>query len=160
MREEQKDILWEQRFSNFQKALLKLTKAVNIVDGNKTGNEYQSNESVQEILKEGLIQRFEYTHQLAWNVMKDYAEYQGNNDVGGSRDSTREAFKLGLISDAEGWMDMIKSRIETSHTYNEEVANMIILKIIGHYYGLFQEFSQTMETLKSDDNPGLFDGEL
>jgi hypothetical protein len=37
---------------------------------------------------------------------------------------------------------------------------MIILKIIGHYYGLFQEFSQTMGTLKSDDNPGLFDGEL
>ena len=160
MTEEQKDIRWEQRFSNFQKALLKLTKAVEVVDGNLSGAKHQTKASIQEILKEGLIQRFEYTHQLAWNVMKDYAEYQGNNDISGSRDATREAFKMGLIVDAEGWMDMIKSRNETSHTYNEETANAIILKIIQVYHPLFFEFGRKMGTFKAGNQQSLFDTEL
>lgn len=153
MNAEQKDIRWEQRFSNYQKALRKLTKAVNIVEEN------QSDEPIQEILKEGLIQRFEYTHQLARNVMKDYAEYQGNNDISGSRDATREAFKMGLIADAEGWMDMIKSRNETSHTYNEATANAIILKIINQYHPIFLEFGRKMGTLKHGTQQSLFDSE-
>lgn len=143
----QKDIRWEQRFSNYQKAFQKFVSAVEVVKENIEGDKIQVSESLQEILKEGLIQRFEYTHQLAWNVMKDYAEYQGNNDISGSRDATREGFKMGLIADAEGWMDMIKSRNETSHTYNEETANAIILKIIQVYHPLFFEFGLKMNTL-------------
>lgn len=119
-----------------------------------------SDPAIDEILKEGLIQRFEYTHQLAWNVMKDYAEYQGNNEIGGSRDATREAFKMRLISDAEGWMDMIKSRNETSHTYNEDTANSIIGKIINHYHLLFLDFNQRMDSLRTGGQKGLFDIEL
>lgn len=160
MNAEQKDIRWEQRFSNYQKAFRKFVSAVDIVKGNIEGNPIKIGESLQEILKEGLIQRFEYTHQLAWNVMKDYAEYQGNNDISGSRDATREAFKMGLIADAEGWMDMIKSRNETSHTYNEETANVIILKIIQVYHPLFFDFGQKMSTLKTGNQQSLFDTEL
>lgn len=160
MNAEQKDIRWEQRFSNFHKAFRKFVSAVTVVKENLEGESTPSNKSIQEILKEGLIQRFEYTHQLAWNVMKDYAEYQGNNEIGGSRDATREAFKMGLITDAEGWMDMIKSRNETSHTYNEETAQAIILKIIYHYHSLFLEFGKKMSSLKSGHQQGLFENEL
>jgi len=160
MNAEQKDIRWEQRFSNYQKAFRKFVSAVDVVKGNIEGDQIQIGESLQEILKEGLIQRFEYTHQLAWNVMKDYAEYQGNNDISGSRDATREAFKMGLIADAEGWMDMIKSRNETSHTYNEETANAIILKIIRVYHPLFFDFGQKMSALKTGNQQSLFDTEL
>lgn len=85
---------------------------------------------LDEMIKEGLIQRFEYTHELAWNVMKDYAEYQGNNSVGGSRDATREALQLKIIEYGEVWMDMIQSRNKTTHTYNESTANEIYGKII------------------------------
>lgn len=159
MNAEQKDIRWEQRFSNFQKALRKFIKAVEIVIG-YTSDAASSTDSIGEILKEGLIQRFEYTHQLAWNVMKDYAEYQGNNELSGSRDATREAFKMGLISDAEGWMDMIKSRNETSHIYDEATANSIIGKIINHYHSLFLDFKQHMETLRIGRQQSLFDIEL
>jgi nucleotidyltransferase substrate binding protein (TIGR01987 family) len=159
MNAEQKDIRWEQRFTNFQKALRKFIKAVEVVNENTTGAA-SSNESVAEILKEGLIQRFEYTHQLAWNVMKDYAEYQGNNEIGGSRDATREAFKMGLIADAEGWMEMIKSRNDTSHVYNEDTANEIILKILNRYNTLFMNFNQKMEMLRTGRQYGLFDTEL
>jgi nucleotidyltransferase substrate binding protein (TIGR01987 family) len=156
----QKDIRWEQRFSNYQKAFQKFVSAVDVVMGNMEGDTVPVGGSLQEILKEGLIQRFEYTHQLARNVMKDYAEYQGNNDISGSRDATREAFKMGLIADAEGWMDMIKSRNETSHTYNEETANAIILKIIQVYHPLFFEFGRKMSTLKTGIQQSLFDTEL
>ena len=160
MNAEQKDIRWEQRFSNFQKAFQKFVSAVNIVKENLEDEKMQLNESILEILEEGLIQRFEYTHQLAWNVIKDYSEYQGNNEIGGSRDATREAFKLGLITDAEGWMDMIKSRNDTSHTYNEATAQAIIMKIINHYHPLFLEFGKKMSSLKSRHQQGLFENEL
>ena len=157
---EQKDIRWEQRFSNYNKAFRKFVSAIEVVKENIEGDKKQLNESLCEILKEGLIQRFEYTHQLAWNVKKDYAEYQGNNEMSGSRDATREAFKMGLIADAEGWMDMIKSRNETSHTYNEDTANAIILKIIQVYHPLFFEFGRKMSTLKTGNQQSLFDTEL
>ena len=70
-----------------------------------------------ELEKQGLIQTFEFTHELAWNVMKDYFAWQGNPAITGSRDTAREAFQKGLIEDGEGWMEMIKSRNQTSHTY-------------------------------------------
>lgn len=98
------DIRWGQRFSNFVKALQKLTQAVEYIRQH-FGTEEEAadnlNDVLDEIIKEGLIQRFEYTHELAWNVMKDYAAYQGNTSVGGSRDATREAFQLQLMSDGQ-----------------------------------------------------------
>jgi nucleotidyltransferase substrate binding protein (TIGR01987 family) len=135
------DVRWKQRFENFQKALQKLVEAVAYIEDNDSKAEVV----LEEIIKEGLIQRFEYTHELAWNVMKDYATYQGNSTVGGSRDATREAFQLQLISDGAIWMDMIGSRNKTSHTYNESTADEIYLKIIDDYFPAFLEFQKNME---------------
>lgn len=86
------DIRWEQRFSNFIKAIDKLQQSVSYIVDNHDEDDLDS--VLDEMIKEGLIQRFEYTHELAWNVMKDYAEYQGNSLIGGSRDATREALQL------------------------------------------------------------------
>lgn len=80
---------------------------------------------LSEIEQLGLIKAFEFTHELPWNVMKDYFEYQGNTSITGSRDATREAFRRNLIDDGEGWMEMLQSRNKTSHTYNQEVADEI-----------------------------------
>ena len=109
------DIRWEQRFSNFNKALLKLEESVNYINHNFLDKEDELDEEdfgyiVDELIKEGLIQRFEYTHELAWNVMKDYFAYQGNPNITGSRDAIRESFNKSLIIDGEGWMEMITSR--------------------------------------------------
>ncbi len=103
------------------------------------------------MIKEGLIRRFEYTHELAWNVMKDYAEYQGNSTVGGSRDATREALQIKIIESGEIWMDMILSRNKTTHTYNEAIANEIYTKIIEQYFPLFLDFKMTMEEKRSGE---------
>jgi len=103
---------------------------------------------LNEMIKEGLIQRFEYTHELAWNVMKDYAEYQGNSNIGGSRVASREAFKLQLVSNGDVWMDMIGSRNKTSHTYNEEITNEIYFKVLNEYYQAFLGFIIVMQEKK------------
>lgn len=131
------DIRWIQRFSNYKKALVQLEAAVKIT----------IERELSDLEKQGMIQGFEYTHELAWNTLKDYLEYQGNNSIKGSRDATREAFKIELISDGEAWMDMIKSRNKSSHTYNEETANDIVTAIINIYYPLFVELQTIMQSL-------------
>lgn len=148
------DIRWEQRFSNFNKALLKLEQSVNYINHNVLDKE-NLGYIVDELIKEGLIQRFEYTHELAWNVMKDYALFQGNTTIGGSRDATREAYKLQIIENADVWMDMIQSRNKTSHTYNVEIANEIFGKIIHEYFQLFLDFQKTMEEKRSGEQNKL-----
>lgn len=146
---ENKDIRWEQRFSNFKKALSKLTEVV------KT----KTLESLSELEQEGLIQRFEYTHELAWNVMKDYFEYQGNSTITGSRDAIREAFNKKLITNGEMWMETVKSRNKTSHTYNQEIAENIANDILNHYYKLFTDFEIRMEKIQTDNKKDLFSEE-
>ena len=102
---------------------------------------------LNELEEQGLIQRFEFTHELAWNVLRDYFLYQGNNAINGSRDATREAFNKGLIEDGETWMDMIKSRNLSSHTYNENIAAGLIEKIIEEYYPALKAFQYKMQAL-------------
>lgn len=145
------DIRWEQRFSNFTRAMDKLQQSVDYIHKNfeLENDGTTEDEILDEMIKEGLIQRFECTHELAWNVMKDYAEYQGNSTIGGSRDASREALQLKILSEGEIWMDMIVSRNKTSHTYNEETANEIYLKILKEYYPAFINFRNLMEQKRS-----------
>jgi len=129
------DIRWLQRLSNYKKALAQLTDAV----------ELANQKALSKLEKLGLIQAFEFTYELAWNVMKDYAHFQGNSEVAGSRDATREGFALNLITDGTMWMEMIKSRNQTSHAYDEEIANEIAERIIKIYCPLFTAFRDQME---------------
>lgn len=146
---EEKDIRWIQRFRNFRSALYRLGKAVEIVT-----EQINEDEEVDDLLKEGLIQRFEYTHELAWNVMKDYAEYQGYTDIRGSRDAFRKAFDMGLVTD-KSWMDSIIDRNLTSHNYDEDTAEDICENIVDVYYPLFVKFEKVMLPL-SGIEPTLF----
>lgn len=136
------DIRWQQRLRNYEKALLQLVSAVTL----------SRQRSLSELEKLGLIQAFEFTHELAWNVMKDYFLYQGNTNITRSRDAIRESYSQGLITDGEGWMEMIMSRNQTSHTYNLEVANEIVGKIIRQYCELFNHFLQRMQSLIHHDS--------
>ena len=95
------DIRWKQRFDNYVKALQTLSDAV----------ELAQKRALSMLEEQGVIQSFEFTHELAWNVLKDYLEYQGVRDIIGSRGAVREAFKNGLIEDGETWMTMIRDRI-------------------------------------------------
>ena len=132
------DIRWMQRFDNYQNALSQLRK---FIDKGEL-NEFE---------EQGLIQAFEYTHELAWNVLRDYLRDKGNQTIHGSRDATREAFKLGLIHDGDSWMDMIKDRNRTVHTYNEETAREIAFNIVDRFFALFVALQETMQGLQDDN---------
>ena len=153
-------ITWQQRFSNYRRALSKLNKAAQIINGIKVLDHGATGSDEMEVLKDGLIQRFEYTHELAWNVMKDYAEYQGAASIRGCRDAMREAFKMELITHPEGWTDMLGSRNLTSHTYNCEIAEEIFDKIIESYSFLFRAFEEKMESIRSGTQKDIFDKDL
>lgn len=156
------DIRWQQRLNNFTKALNKLTEAVEYIQTELTEKEIDledetTEDVLDEIIREGLIQRFEYTHELAWNVMKDFLLDVGGIKAIGSKDATREAFKVELIKDGDVWMEMIKSRNKTSHTYNENTAHEIYSKIIHDYYPEFLAFKVTMEEKRSGEQLDLFE---
>jgi nucleotidyltransferase substrate binding protein (TIGR01987 family) len=131
------DIRWQQRFENFRNALRSLTEAV----------ELYRQRPLSKLEKQGLIKAFEFTHELAWNVIKDYFEYQGNTSIMGSRDATREAFKTGLIVDGENWMDMIRCRNLTSYTYNQETADEIVEDTVNTFHDLFVQLEMTFTEL-------------
>ena len=106
-------------------------------------------------MHQGVLQSFEYTNELAWKTLKDFLEYQGNRDIYGSRDAIRVSFKLGLIEDGELWMDMIKSRNQTSHTYDEAIANEIVKEIINRYYGEFVKLYNKLNEIKEKEEKQL-----
>ena len=124
---EPQDIRWLQRFENFQRALQTLERAVQL----------SRQRELTELEQQGLIQGFEFTHELAWNVLKDYLREKGFSDVIGSRDATRLAFQNGLIADGDIWMDMIRARNQSSHTYNLELAQSIAADIISRFFPAF-----------------------
>lgn len=118
------DIRWKQRFDNFIKAYKELEEVERLV----------KQRPLTKLEKQGLIQCFEYNHELAWNVLKDYLEEQGFINIIGSKNATREAFKQNLINDGEVWMNMIKDRNLTSHAYDKKLADEIIDKILNQFY--------------------------
>lgn len=129
------DIRWKQRFDNYKRALHQLTLAVQLLE----------QRPLSDLEKQGVIQGFEFTHELAWNVLKDYLEYEGIQGLIGSRSAVREAFKRGLISDGEAWMDMIEKRNLSSHTYNLDVATVLVAAIRDAYYPAMLALQERLE---------------
>jgi nucleotidyltransferase substrate binding protein (TIGR01987 family) len=131
------DIRWIQRFDNYQRALQTLSRAVAL----------SAERPLSELEQQGLIQGFEFTHELAWNLLKDFLEAQGIAGLIGSRDAIRTAFKNGLLADGETWMEMIKARNLSSHTYQLELANRLATEILQHFYPAFVALEQKMQEL-------------
>ena len=134
------DVRWKQRFNNYINAFQSLSRAVELAE----------QRDLTELEEQGLLQGFEFTHELSWKVLKDYMEYQGTQNFIGSRDTTRRAFQLGLVSDGEVWMDMIQARNLTSHTYAQEVARLVAHDIVQRFYPAFEELAKTFTRLQAE----------
>jgi len=138
----QPDIRWIQRFQNYQKALDQLTKFIAQGDLN-------------ELEEQGLIQSFEYNHELAWKTLKDFLEDKGAAKLYGSKDVSREAFTQGLLGDTERagslWLDMIEKRNLTSHTYNQETAKAIVSAIVDEYFDAFVALRTRLQGLAEQE---------
>jgi nucleotidyltransferase substrate binding protein (TIGR01987 family) len=132
------DIRWQQRLQNWNRALAQLTK-------------FMQREELNELEEQGLIQSFEYNHELAWKTQKDFLEDQGYTDLFGSKNVAKKAFETGLVQNGELWLDMIKSRNLTSHTYNEAVTRHIVDAIIDHYFAELCELNKKMNAMAEQE---------
>ena len=133
---ENKDIRWQQRFYNFNKAFKQLER-------------FNEVESLNEMEKQGLIKAFEYTFELSWKTLQDLLKLKGYIDIVGPRPVIEQSFQDGYISDGNGWMRMHKGRNLTSHTYDEQTAAEIIENIRNEYYDLLRELIVRLEKEKS-----------
>lgn len=120
------DVRWLQRLENYSRALATLQRAIATA----------RLRPLSELEDQGLIQTFEFTHELSWLLLKDLLVDQGVSGISGSRDAVREAVVRGLLSagSESTWMAMIRSRNLTSHTYNPALAREIA-ELIQHSYG-------------------------
>ncbi len=126
------DIRWKQRFQNFEKAFAQLKSAVTQL------------ENLSDLEKEGMIQRFEYTFELAWKTLKDYLE-EKNVDAKFPREVIKQSFKYEIINKGDIWLEMLEQRNLMAHTYEEKIFKNVVNKISQEY---FAEISQVYQYLK------------
>ena len=115
------DIRWRQRFQNFKKAFEQLRDSVLKVD------------ELSDLEKEGMVQRFEYTFELAWKTLKDYLEEQQVN-AKFPREVIKQSFHYEIIQDGEIWMDMLEKKNLMAHTYEETIFRDSVQKIANEYF--------------------------
>lgn len=116
------DIRWKQRFQNFDRAFVLLRQA------------FEDKRELSMLEKEGVIQRFEYSYELAWKTLKDYLEASGVviNPVT-PRQVLKEAFAAKIITDGQVWINMLDNRNLLSHTYDLSVFEQAVKAIAEHY---------------------------
>ncbi len=138
MTDNNKDIRWQQRFSNYTKAFNQLER-------------FMLKEDLNEMEEQGLIKAFEYTYELSWKTLQDLLKEKGYLDIVGPRPVIEQSFQDGYIADGKGWMEMHKSRNLTSHTYDEETAVEIIAAIRETYFDLLKELKVRLDKEKSNN---------
>ena len=131
------DIRWKQRFDSYQDALAQLQSAVVLAN----------QKALSDLEKQGVIKCFEYTYEMAWNTLKDFLEFQGVSGIFGPKDTVKEAFKRNLIRNGDIWLDMIKNRNRTVHTYNREVLETIYHAVCESYFDELRLMSETMTNI-------------
>jgi nucleotidyltransferase substrate binding protein (TIGR01987 family) len=122
------DIRWKQRFENYSKACTLLSEI----------NNYKIDETPA-IIREGFIQRFEITFDLAWKTLKDYLEYMGHNVQPSPRHVIKEAFAAKVIVNGQAFINMLEARNEMSHRYDEKTFNAVFLQIKSEFYPAFEQ---------------------
>lgn len=127
---ENKDTRWRQRFQNFEKSLQYLEQALEI-------------RQPDIIQKAGLIQFFEMSVELAWNVVKDYLEDQGFTEIRSQRSALKKGFETGLIQEGHIWMKLLDDRKITAHAYDDATVSMIETLIHEKYYPLLKQLYDT-----------------
>lgn len=126
---------WHYRFDNYRRAFLLLQEAIEL------------ERPLTQLEKEGIIQRFEYTMELAWKTLKDYLEYE--NVVFEQitpRTVIRRAFEAGIIEQGETWQKALDARNRMSHTYNFETFERVIAEIRAAYLVVFSDLYEFLLT--------------
>ncbi|MBF0136420.1 MAG: nucleotidyltransferase substrate binding protein [Magnetococcus sp. DMHC-1] len=127
-----KDIRWKQRFDNFDRAFVLLREV-----------QEQGMDSLSRLEKEGAIQRFEFVFEMAWKTLKDYLEEQGVVFKEASpRKVIKEAFSVGILEDAQVWMEMLQHRNLLSHTYDSKTFDAALREVADRYFPAFDRLHE------------------
>ena len=129
------DIRWIQRFQNYNKAFDQLEL-------------FLAQKELNKLEEQGLIKAFEYTFELAWKTLQDVLKHKGYIDIVGPKPVIQQSFQDELISDGQGWLRMQKSRNLTSHTYNEDTAELIVFDIRNEYFLYLKELKEKLKTVQ------------
>lgn len=118
----------EQKFENFSKALNKL-------------NEIKSDKQFSDLEKTGLIQRFNFSLELAWKTLEEILVFEGNlEQIRGAKDVIRVALKRGLIENGDIWMEMLDKRNQMAHQYDEQKSNQIFGRVKNEFVTELNKF--------------------
>lgn len=123
---------WQQRLEDFKKAHARLQEALNRTE-------------FDELVKDGIIQRFEFTFELAWKTLKDYLEDNGVMDVANPKKVLRKAFQENLFNDGELWLKMLEDRNSLSHLYKQEMSDNIFKSIKESYSRAIGDLISTLD---------------
>ena len=126
------DIRWKQRLQNYEKAFARLARAIEVVKATPD----------DDLLQSGLVQTYEYTFELAWKTLKDYLEMEGFL-LRSPRETIRQGFQSGYITNAEDWLQALADRNLTVHIYDDEIIARVLKDIFERYFFLLQEFHLT-----------------
>lgn len=120
----------QQRFVNFEKAFFLLKEGVDRFEAGELDN----------LAKEGVLQRFEFTFDLAWKTLKDFLDYTGRSyDLPSPRPIIKEAFAMEILSNGYVWLSMLETRNLLSHTYDESHLNKTMNEVAGDYFPAVEE---------------------
>jgi nucleotidyltransferase substrate binding protein (TIGR01987 family) len=134
---------WIYRFDNYKRAFLLLREAMEVLE----------ERDLTQLEKEGVIQRFEYTWELAWKVLKDYLDSEGVVlDKITPASVIRAAFEAKIVTNGEAWMAALDARNKMSHTYDFKKFEVVVKDIQAHYLKLFDDLHFFMlEALMKED---------
>jgi nucleotidyltransferase substrate binding protein (TIGR01987 family) len=132
MEDKKEDIRWHQRFLSLKKAFNQLERFI-------------AEEELNEMEEQGLIKAFEYTYELSWKTLQDLLKEKGYNDILGPKPVIEQSFQDGYIIKGKEWLKMHSSRNLTTHSYDKETADEIVLQIRENYFGLFKELQIKLE---------------
>ena len=126
------DTRWKQRFQNFDRAVVLLREP--FARGVK---------QLSLLEKEGVVQRFEFTLELAWKTLKDYLEHAGVVIAPLTpRNVIKEAFAAKILPDAQVWIDMLDHRNLLSHTYDEKAFNAAVDALANRYLAAIERLHE------------------
>lgn len=130
-----KDVRWKQRFQNYEKAYLSLIESA----------EALADEPDNRFIQDSLIQRYEYTIELAWKTLKDYLEELGFVGVTSPKKVVRKAYQESIITEADKWIEALNDRNRTAHAYEETMANTVAIAIQENHIPLFRDLYATLK---------------
>jgi nucleotidyltransferase substrate binding protein (TIGR01987 family) len=130
------EIRWHLRFRNLRGAFALLSQAVDLLDKG----------SLTQLEREGTIQRFEYTWELAWKTLRDLLLHSGVQIPSLTPANViRAAFDVGLIADGDAWFAAMKARNQMSHEYDSAAFERIVTEISGQYFPLIAALVASLE---------------